>query len=230
MEKFCDKHVNLAKERYYKKFFNEHKENSKKQWEMISSLLNRKPRRSGPIKLKDSNGNISNTSTDVAEKFNEYFSNIASNVKAHISSRTTFDPGGFQDTLGSPAPSRIYLRKVEPSEVHEIVKKFKNKATLDTKIEPLKIANGSYSFTSALAKIINNSFEQGIFPQHLKLARVIPVHKGGSRTDVTNYRPISLLSAFSKVYEKLMHSRALEFLDPHGDVCGSQLGVRAGRS
>ena len=230
LKKFCTKHVDLAKKKYYTKFFNQHKCNSKKQWQMINSLLNRKPAKSGTPKLIDDDGSTISTPAAVAKKFNDYFSNIAPKIKAEISSRTTWDPGGTQETLRDPTANSIYIRPVNPSEVTDIIDLFKNKATLDTKIEPLKIASSCENFTVALTKIINSSFEQGIFPQALKTAKVVPIHKGGSKTDVSNYRPISLLSSFSKVYEKLMHNRVLQFLDAHDILCENQYGFRPGRS
>ena len=230
MKKFCDKHVDLAKQRYYKKYFDQHSSNSKKQWKMINNLLNRTKSRSGPIKLKDENGQILSTNIDVATKFNNYFSNIASNLKSQISSRRIFDPGGFQQFLSNPVSNSMYLGTVDSSEIHSTINKFKNKTTLDTKIEPLKIANSCLGFTEILAKVISNSFTQGIFPQPLKMARVVPVYKGGSKTDVANYRPISLLSSFSKIYEKLMHKRVLDFLDSNGSLFEMQYGFRPGRS
>ena len=94
----------------------------------------------------------------------------------------------------------------------------------------MKLANLDTKFTDILAVIINSSFTEGIFPNALKSARVVPIHKGGSKTEVTNYRPISLLSSFSKIYEKLMHSRVLEFLDSNGSLFESQYGFRPGMS
>ncbi len=156
LKKFCEKHVNLAKQKYYKNYFDQHKCNSKKQWQMINSLLNRNKSRSGPIKLKDENGRILSTGTDVATKFNDYFSSIASNLKSQISSRRTFDPGGFQEFLKAPVSNSIHIKHVESNEIYDIINNLKNKATLDTKIEPLKIANRSHGFTATLAKVINS--------------------------------------------------------------------------
>ena len=94
-QKFCDKHVDLAKKRYYKKFFDQHKDNSKKQWQMINNLLNRNLKKSGTIKLRDGkNDKILNKPLDVASHFNTYFTSIASNLKAQ-NARLVFDPGGF---------------------------------------------------------------------------------------------------------------------------------------
>ena len=224
IDKFCNRQIDQAKAKYYKKFFDEHSENSRKQWQMINKLLNRNIKQNGPVKLKDENGNILGNSHDVAARFNDYFSSIASNIKSQIAARQTFDPGGFEKFLSSSSTNSIYLRTVTSAEVHNIIKQFKNKSTLDTKIGPMKIANNNAQFTNVLSVIINSSFSEGIFPTGLKNARVVPIHKSGSRTDVTNYRPISLLSSFSKVYEKLMHSRVLEFLDKHGSLFENQYG------
>ena len=231
MKNFCEKHVDLAKSKYYKKYFDQHKDNSKKQWQMINSLLNRNnTRKNNIIKLNGRDGNIVSSHSQVAELFNDYFSSIASNLKSQISSRTTFDPGGFQKFLTGRINHSIYLRSADQTEVHEIISKLKNKSTLDTKIEPLKLANECTNFTCTLAKIVSNSFEQGIFPQALKTAKVVPIYKNGAKTEVSNYRPISLLSSFSKVYEKLMHKRILEFLDSNSSLFEYQYGFRPGRS
>ena len=64
-----------------------------------------------------------------------------------------------------------------------------------------------------LATICNLSFSTGIFPTILKTAKVIPIHKKDSRPEVSNYRPISLLPNIDKIFEKLMHSRLIEFLE-----------------
>ena len=230
LKKFCKKHVDKAKKKYHEKFFDQHKDNSKKQWQMINSLLNRKSSKSSTLKLTGDDGSIISSPVAVAEKFNDYFSNIAPKIKAEISSRTTFDPGGMRATLPNSPANSIYIQPVNATEVHDIIEKFKNKATLDTRIEPLKIANSCENFTTTLAEVVNSSFDQGQFPDALKIAKVVPIHKGGTKHEVSNYRPISLLSSFSKVYEKLMHNRVIKFLDTHNLLCENQYGFRPGRS
>ena len=233
MKKFCENHVLKAKSKHTKKYFDDYKDNSKKQWEMINNLLGRKIYRNDCVRLKGDNGRIISKDTEVAEKFNDYFSNIASNLKAKTSngSNAIFDPGGFENYLGhSKIQNSMFLQPVQSGEVQDIIKKLKNKATLDTKIGPLKIANENFSFTETIAKLVTNSFTQGIFPQSLKVAKVIPIHKEGSKLDVENYRPISLLSSFSKIYEKLMHCRLLDFFDKKDALFEMQYGFRPGRS
>ena len=228
---FCAKHIDIAKLRYRTKYFNEHKENSRKQWQMINELLNRRKNNKRVNKLISKDGKVHNTPLDVAENFNEYFADIASNLKNEISNRSEVTVGeSYKQFLQQPVENEIYLSRVGANEVHNVIKNFKNKSTLDTKISALKIASNSFKFTGVLAKVINKSFKDGVFPHQLKTARVVPIFKEGSKTDVGNYRPISLLSSMSKIYEKIMHFRLMEFLNFNGVLHEMQYGFRPGRS
>ena len=166
-------------------------------------------------KLIDVDGNTANTPLSISNNFNNYFSSIASNLKSR-----RFDDQGrngdenyHQSYLKNSVTNTLFLNLVDAGEVHEVIKQFKNKSTRDTKITSLKIANTSYNFTRTLASIINKSFQEGIFPEQMKVARVTLIFKEGSKADVNNYRPISLLNTFSKIYEKLMYRRITSFLE-----------------
>ena len=230
MKKFCHKHVYLAKEKYYKKMFDKYQNCSKSQWKIINGLLNRNRKKFGHTRLKDDDGTIISSDLAVAEKFNGYFSGIAASIKRQIAARRTFDPGGFKQFLKASCSNSMFLKPTSHGEVQKIISGLKNKSTLDCKIEPLKIANSCENFTRALANVINSSFSSGIFPNALKTAKVVPIHKGGPKLEVANYRPISLLGSFSKIYEKLMHARVLEFLDKNDSLFENQYGFRPGRS
>ena len=75
----------------------------------------------------------------------------------------------------------------------------------------LKICNTLFS--EKLADIINLVFKTGIFPDLCKLAKIIPIFKKDDPLLCVNYRPISLLPIFSKIFEKLIHKRMYSFLD-----------------
>ena len=77
-----------------------------------------------------------------------------------------------------------------------------------------------------LATICNLSFSTGVFPAILKTAKVISIHKKNSKLEVSNYRPISLLSNIDKIFEKLMHSRLIEFLEGKQILYYRQFGFR----
>ena len=79
MKKFVDKHVTKAKSKYYSDYFQQHKASSRKQWEMINKLLNRKRKSSSITKINDPQGAVVNTPREIAENFNTFFSEIHSN-------------------------------------------------------------------------------------------------------------------------------------------------------
>ena len=81
-----------------------------------------------------------------------------------------------------------------------------------------------------MAYIINNSIKFGIFPDKLKLAEIIPVYKKGDPGIISNYRPISLLSSFAKVIEKVMHARIKNFFIKNKLFSPEQHGFLEGRS
>ena len=74
--------------------------------------------------------------------------------------------------------------------------------------------------------LFNYAFTLGIFPFCLKIARVIPVFKSGEKIDLNNYQPISILSTFSKILEKLIYDRTQSFLDKHSILLSTQYGFR----
>ena len=121
----------------------------------------------------------------------------------------------------------IYLQNVNSEEVEQVITAFKNKTTSDTRIVALKLASKSRSFSEVVAGIINSSFRDGKFPSPLKIAKVVPVYKGGKKIEITNYRPISLLSSFSKIFEKVMHKRVASFLNKHNTIFSDQYGFRS---
>ena len=84
--------------------------------------------------------------------------------------------------------------------------------------------------SSPLSQLINDSFQCGIFPYKMKLAKVIPLFKKGCVVTTSNYRPISLLSVFSKITEKVMYKRLYNFLKLHNVLYSMQFGFRASHS
>lgn len=81
-----------------------------------------------------------------------------------------------------------------------------------------------------LSYIINLSFTQGCFPEELKIARVIPLYKSGDNQLLKNYRPVSVLPLFSKLFERVMFNRILEFINKHSLLYKFQFGLRSGHS
>ena len=80
--------------------------------------------------------------------------------------------------------------------------------------------------SAPLAKLINRSFYNGVFPNSIKIAKVIPIFKNESRAVYNNYRPISFLSSIGKIIQKLMHKRLYNFLETQNCFYPAQFGFR----
>ena len=92
---------------------------------------------------------------------------------------------------------------------------------------PIKLLKSrSKSASESLTLIVNDSFNKGIYSNKLKTAKVVALHKKGASDNPTNYRPISLLSIFSKIIGKLMYERLNEFLEINNVIHSLQFGFR----
>ena len=82
MEKFVEKQVNIAKKKYYASYFKKHASNSKLQWQMINQILNKKSKEKRKISKINYKNRVVTESQDIADSFNDYFTNIAENLKS----------------------------------------------------------------------------------------------------------------------------------------------------
>ena len=97
-------------------------------------------------------------------------------------------------------------------------------------ISPKIIKHTSTLLSTPLTHIINLTLKTGIFPDKLKKAKVIPIYKTGGRSDINNYRPISILPAFSKTFEKAIATRLTNYLEKNNLLSEYQHGFRANHS
>ena len=115
------------------------------------------------------------------------------------------------------------FKPVNPSQVLNALKNLKNgKATGPDKIPVTLVKDASEFISLPLTLIYNSSLKNGIFPDIWKLARVAPIFKSGKRDDTNNYMPISILSIFSRVFDKIVHDQLQDFLRAHGILTKNQ--------
>ena len=118
------------------------------------------------------------------------------------------------------------FKRVSAFDVSKIIYGLKNKpchiSTYSAKV--LKYISALVS--PFLADIINTSLSTGIFPDMLKLARVVPIFKNGDSTDVNNYRPISVLPILSKLFERIVHMQLQIYLDENNLLSDCLYGFR----
>ena len=97
-------------------------------------------------------------------------------------------------------------------------------------ISPRIVKQTYKCFLEPLVHISNISILHGVFPNELKIAKVIPLYKGGESKLLVNYRPVSVLPVFSKLLERLMYERITEFIDENEVLYNLQFGFRKNHS
>ena len=125
----------------------------------------------------------------------------------------------------------LILEPTSPEEIIHIIDSLdetKSSGSCNIPVSTIKISK--HLIAKHLSDICNTSFRDGIFPDINKIAKIIPIHKKGSKNDVNNYRPISLLSIFSKIMEEVMITRLNSFLTENEIICPNQFGFRPGFS
>ena len=123
--------------------------------------------------------------------------------------------------------STFFTDNISTSEIIDTFKDLNNSKSSGPDIfSPSIIIRNSYLLALPLQHIYNASLETGIYPAKLKIAKVIPIFKKGDSTAAGNYRPISLLSIFNKVFEKIIFRRLTFFFDKHKVLYQHQYGFR----
>ena len=85
-------------------------------------------------------------------------------------------------------------------------------------------------YIEPLTYIINNSIQEGVFPSELKFARVVPLFKSGDSNQITNFRPIYVLTFLSKIFKRVMYNHLVHFMDSNARLYQYQFGFRQGHS
>ena len=172
-------------------------------------------------------GKIIDDDQELATNFNEFFANVGPSTENTIPKVPNISPTKF---LKNRNQINFAVAHISNEEILDIIKSLENKSTGPTSI-PLKLLTLKPDLIIVhFAYIINMSLLTGEYPDLLKMVKVIPIHNGGSTQDVNNYRPISLLSIFDKIIEKLMHKRLYSFLEKNNILFRNQFGFRKNNS
>ena len=182
--------------------------------------LSRKNKNNSVSKLVINNNELTNDK-DIANELNKHFTTIGKNLADKVIPQ---ESNSFKTYLTDPINNSLFLRPTDTNEIINEINQMKNKSSLDIRVPLLK--HVKQELADGLVIIFNKSFQEGCFPGVLKLAKVIPIHKGDETTDPTNYRPISLLSIFNKLIEKVMLNRLLKFLEKNNILYKYQFGFR----
>ena len=214
-----------AKNKFYLNTFDRYKTDIKKSWETIKNLIGQNNSRR-TIKELIVNSTIYSTDETIAFEFNRFFSEIAPKLERDLPS-TNLSPLSW---MPPPLNNSFRLHPVTESECGKIIKNLKNSKTNISQmpVTILKLVNAQ--IVSPLSQIINMCFKFGVFPECLKIGRVVPIFKTGDRSDPTNYRPITILPYISKIFESSICIRLVKFFEKFSLLTDSQFGFRSKKS
>ena len=133
----------------------------------------------------------------------------------------------YADYLTEPTTNNFILAPTKIEEIEDIIVKLNMGKSIGPNSIPTRLLKQFFKEISIpIKKLINLSFETGIFPDVLKLARIIQIFKKGDLLQCNNYRPILLTSNINKIIEKLVHQRLQIFLENNNVLYDKQFGFR----
>lgn len=199
---------------------------AKAAWDIINSHRNTS-KSSGKkiLGIKDENGSLIKDPKTISNMFNDFFIDVTHQSDV-IDGKNTFhrEPTAF-------VAASFFLTPVTADEVADIIKSLKPKTSAGTdNVSPKLLKDCSQFFIQPLVHLINCSFENGKFPDLLKLSTVKPLHKKGNIEELDNFRPISITSTFSKIFEKAVMNRLWSFIHKNGILFANQFGFVKERS
>ena len=195
----------------------------KKTWMLINELTSRKQSRSGNVsKINLDDNNVITEASEITDAFNFHFTNVGKNLANDIS-KSNVNPIQYIKRPNCVFSfQEIHIDKVRQFLKHINVAKSTGLDNLPGKL--LQIA--ADILAPSLTKLFNKSLSTGIYPSDWKLARVVPIFKNGDKSDLNNYRPISIISSVAKVFEKIVYDQFYEYLSVNDLFSHQQSGFR----
>ena len=208
---------------YFQSKCNQYKNNTKKLWELINKSIGKTSNKNCIID-KIRVGNVEHVEPkEIANELCNYYSNIGAKLANSIPPLKLDNQSYLKKITRNP--KSLYLTPTMRHEIIKIIDKLPNKSSSGhDNINNILLKNIKNQIAAPLERVFNMSLEQGIFPDLMKKAEVIPLYKGKERDLCMNYRPISLLLTISKILEKIMYKRTYDFLDGNRQFYNSQYG------
>ena len=228
--------VNKAKSNYLKNKIEDNKKNPKEIWRQFKTLGYSNKHKDNSKVILNINNEICSEPKEVAQYMNNYFLNVAKELVQKLPSASN-----IYSTL-SPLVKQFYRDKnVRPNsfKLHPISENFVNnelnnlnvnKSTGYDEIQARFLKDGSSEIREVITYLINLSITTNVFPDEFKFAKVKPLYKKNDKTEVENFRPVSILSTLSKILEKSVYVQLEKYLSDNNILYSYQSGFRKGHS
>lgn len=221
--------LKTSKQQHYRHQIEKEKTNAKQMWKILGEITRKNINKSKlPKKIFQNEQEVTNN-YDIANTFNSYFSSIGPILASKIQSITEVQKRTLTDS--TRIPTSFFIEPTGYEEIYQTINSFQSKTSYDIDGLNMKIVKLASPFiTEPLQYICNLSFQTGTFPTRMKMAKIIPVHKGGTLNEVANFRPISLLPQFAKLLEKLFEKRLQKYMDKYNILNENQFGFQSNKN
>ena len=215
--------IKISKNKYFTQKLENARSDLKVTWKILKDLMKTTKRKSNYPNAFKYNNNMISDSALIAGQFNDYFTNIGPSLNLKLQD-TNIDPMHY---LGGNYVHSLFFSPTDVSEVNCLLNEINvNKSTGPDGLHPAVIKSVAQHISPILVHIFNNSMLTGIIPKALKVAQITPIYKADDPMEFINYRPISILPVLSKILEKVVLKRLLDFLNKHDILNSSQFGFR----
>lgn len=222
---YSDK-IRLQKQIYYQNKIDNASNSTKEIWNVVNSNLGRNKKYVDITQIYHSDKFIYDKFS-ICEAFCNYFSDIPE----QLLNATYKILGDGNCTVGMNCCSSLFFDYISPEEIEMTLNNMPNKPSSGYDEVPIKVIKYiSKYLVYPLSYIFNLCIKLGVFPEQLKLAIIIPLFKKGDKELIENYRPIAILSCFSKLFERIIHNRIYKFINDHNLLSVHQHGFRPGHS
>ena len=218
-----------AKTSYFREKCKEYKQDSHKLWKLIHAILNKTSNKGESIKALNVNGVPRYDPSTITNEFYKHFSSIGETFANKIPPPSR-DISKYLSTIPQNERS-IFLDPTDSTEIVTLINELvpKNSSGHDNLSNKL-LKKLLPAIVEPLTIIFNKSLTEGVFPEAMKKADVVPLYKAKDQQETNNYRPISLLLTISKLLEKIMYKRTYTFLETSDQISKSQYGFRTAHS
>jgi len=220
--------IRIAKKNYYENLFLKYRCDIKNTWNTINSIMCRsKSKKEFPNKFLVNNFYI-NEEKEIVTEFNKYYVNIGQTLADKIQQPRN---KSYKDYLYNEINSRFEFHEINKETVIKVIDTLKSKTSCGFDGMSNKLLKYlKYDLAYPLSLIINQSIRTGIFPDTLKIAKVLPFYKKGNDKLFENYRPVSILPSLSKVFEKVIYAQLYDYFSRNRIFFPSQYGFRKNHS
>lgn len=197
---------------------------SKSAWQIIKSNVTLKPMLGGPTSLKIDDNEMTST-TAIVNELGKHYIHLPTPPEPDLSALA------IVSQLAVSPSSSMFLPPVTADELSKLCKKIKNRSSRDVYGLSVKVLKMCWpQLVQILTYMINMSITSGIFPDHLKRSEIVPVYKKGPKNLAKNWRAISICPVLSKVWEKVMAERLMDYLETINYFTLRQFGFRKERN